>query len=97
MAGSIILFYRFTWKEAFHQLSEEERKALVARIEEGRNKVGATLIVHCHSRWASEQWRGFGVEEYPSLEALQEFSKWQEEMSLFRYMTSETMLGSKVA
>jgi hypothetical protein len=96
MADPIILFYRYTWKEAFHQLSEEEQKALVARLEEGRNKVGAKLIVHCHSRWASEQWRGFGVEEYSSLEALQEFSKWQDEMNLFRYMTSETMLGNKV-
>jgi hypothetical protein len=95
MVGTIILFYRFNWKESFYQLSEEKKKALLAKIEEGRDKVGAKLLVHCHSRWASEQWRGFGVEEYPSLEALQEFSKWQDNMNLFRYMTSETMLGSK--
>jgi hypothetical protein len=95
MAGTVMLFYRFNWKEAFYQLSEEEQKALGAKIQEGQDKFGVKRIVHCDSRWATEQWRGFGVEEHLSLEALHDYSKWQEDMKLYRYMYVETMLGSK--
>ena len=54
MAGAICLFFRFNLKEAWYQLSEEERKALGAKLQEGRDKVGAKMIVRCRSRWATD-------------------------------------------
>lgn len=48
----------------------------------------------CDSRWSSQQWRSFSVEEYPSVEALQEHMKRLETMNWWRYLEITTILGT---
>ena len=93
MAGPIYKLWMMRLTEAGHQLSEEEQNAAVAKVNEAMEKVGGKRVVLCKSRWASEQWEYFGVDEFPSIAAVQEFADLTEGGS--RYNESFTILGTK--
>jgi hypothetical protein len=86
--------YRLGIKEAWYQLSKEQQDAMFAKVDEARKSVGAKTLVFCNSAWNSEQWLYWGVEEFPSMEALQEYARCLEEMNWFRYSESEILLGT---
>jgi hypothetical protein len=75
-------------------LTKEEQDQLLGKVEEALKKVGGKSIVFCNSGWASEKWWYWGVEEYPSLEAIQEHTKLLTELNWMRYCDSETLLGT---
>lgn len=50
----------------------------------------------CNSAWNSEQWLYWGVEEFPSIEAVQEFARCLMDLNWFRYVDSEILLGTAV-
>ena len=82
------------YKEAYYQLSEEEKgnlwKQLFKKYEELDAKL-ATPYYNC--RWSTDQYQTFFIVEYPDVEsAIQETAN-VEEIGLFRYMVSETILG----
>ena len=95
MAGPIYKMFRAGVKEAWYQLSKEEQDALFAKIQDAMKSVGGKSMLVCNSSWNSEQWLFWGVEEFPSLEAVQEYSRCLEELNWFRYVDSEVLLGSK--
>ena len=53
-------------------------------------------MLFCDSSWNSEEWLYWGVEEFPSMEAVQEFARRLMELDWFRYIDSEVLLGTKV-
>jgi hypothetical protein len=59
--------------EASYQLSDNDRKEIWAKHDEAYQKAGVKFILICDSSWMSEQFLFWGVEEYPSIEAVQEF------------------------
>ena len=95
MAGPIYKMFRIGIKEAWYELSKEQQDAMFAKVDEARKTVGGKVILLCNSTWTSEQWLYWGVEEFPSLEAVQEYSRCLEELNWFRYVDSEVLLGSK--
>src|SRR5262245_21635739 len=96
MAGPIYKMFHARWTEAWYQLSQEQRDALFAKMEETGKRLGAKQVLICDSSWNSEKWLFWGVEEYPSMEALQEYSNCLVELNWFRYCDSEILLGSAV-
>lgn len=96
MAGPVYKMFYMRLKEAWLQLSKEEQDALFARMEEEFKKVGGTSMLMCNSSWSSEKWRYWGVEEYPNIEAVQEYDRCLNELQWFRYCDSETLLGTKL-
>ena len=96
MAGPIYHMFRARWKEAWFQLSKEERDTIFDKIGEALNKVGGKPVIICDSSWDSEQWWFWGVEEYPSIEAVQEHARLLNEVEWLRYVDSETLLGTAV-
>src|SRR5512134_580215 len=96
MTGPIYKMFRTEPKEAWFQLSKEQQDALLARIEEARKSVGGKVMVFCDSSWNSEKWLYWGVEEFPGMEAVQEFTRCLMELDWFRYIDSEILLGTKV-
>ena len=96
MTGPIYKMFRAGIKEAWYQLSKEEQDAMFARIEEARKSVGGKTILFCNSGWNSEHWLYWGVEEFPSMEAVQEFAKCLDDLNWFRYIESDIMLGTAV-
>ena len=95
MAQAIYKVFLGKFTEAWHQLSEAEQASLSAKIGAALDKVGGKRVVLCDSSWASEQWQGFGVEEFPGIEAVQEHTKLLNELNWFRYFNSITTLGTE--
>jgi hypothetical protein len=81
--------------EAWYQLSEEEQNDLFAKIGEALEKVGGKAVLYCDSRWSSEQWQWFGVEEYPDIEAVQKLSEIHNELNWHQYIDSISVLGTE--
>ena len=82
-------------KDAWYQLSEEERASVAGKDRESFEKVGAEFVVRCECSWASQQWLYFGVARYPNVEALQEHGRNQWQNEKFRYFEVVTVLGTE--
>ena len=96
MAGPIYKMFYSRMKEAWFQLSKEEQDAKFAQISDALQSVGGTSVLICDSTWASEKWWFWGVEEFPSMEAVQEYAKCLVDLEWFRYCDAETLLGSQM-
>jgi hypothetical protein len=96
MAGPIYKMFRIRTKDAWYQLSEAEQNAFFEKLDEAMEKVGGKTILTCNSRWHSEEWSLWGVEEFPSLEAVQDLARLLGEMKWFRYCESESILGTAI-
>jgi hypothetical protein len=94
MAGPIYRMFYSRMKEAWYQLSAEERADRRGQPgdEERQRNVGA----HVRLQLGSEKWVTWGVEEFPSLEAMQEYARCLAELDWFRYCEAETLLGTKM-
>ena len=92
----IYRFYRLRWLDEWYRLSEEEKETLLSRVGEARDEVSGHRIVECQSGWANETWHVFGIEEYPSVEALQEHRRLLERVNWFQYVESESMVGTSL-
>ena len=95
MSGPIYKMYMGRYTEAWYALPDDQRKALFDQVQGAMKQFGARSVIDCHSEWASEQWHWFGVEEYPSLEAVQQYSLRVRELQWYRYIQSTTLLGTK--
>jgi hypothetical protein len=84
MHGSSTRWARFS--EAWYQLSEEERNSLKAKHDEAFEKAGAKRPIICDSSWSSDQWSFAGVEEFPNIEAVQDYMAALNELNWFRYV-----------
>jgi hypothetical protein len=96
MAQPIYKMWRVAPKEAWYQLSKEQQDALFAKLADAMKSVGGKSMVYCDSAWHSEHWLVFGVEEFPSLEAVQEYNRRLIELDWFRYLDSDILLGTTV-
>jgi hypothetical protein len=82
--------------EAWYQLSEEEQADLMDKVIGLVEQAGGKTVSVCDSGWSSEQWLGFGVEEFPDIEAVQKHTEGLDELDWFRYIETMTFLGSKM-
>jgi hypothetical protein len=81
--------------EAWYQLSKEEQNNLIANLNEALEKVGGKRPLLCNSSWSSDQWSFAGFEEFPNIEAVQEFTAALQKLNWFRYCESTNVLGTK--
>jgi hypothetical protein len=81
--------------EAWYQLSEKAQAELLGKVQAALTQVGGKSIILCDSSWTSEKWPVFGVEEYPTIEAVQAHSKLLTELNWPRYLVSTTLLGTE--
>jgi len=96
MEGPVYKFFRIRMTEAWYQLSEEERNGILAQEAEIRAKLGVTNLAWCNSGWNNERWELFGIHEYPDMDTMRKHYDGMVSKGMFRYMDSETMLGTKV-
>ena len=96
MAQAIHHLYLVKPTEAWHQLTREEQDNLFAKAAEALAQVGGKALVLCNSRWASEQWPFWEVEQYPNIEAVQKHEELLGAFNWYRYMESMTLLGTEV-
>ena len=82
--------------ESWYRLSKEEQDDLMAKVVDALDKVGGKRVLMCDSAWSSEMWPGWGVEEFPDIEAVQKHSQALNELNWpFQYAESFTLYGTK--
>ena len=92
--SKVYKFWRIKrWTEAWNQLSEEERDRIFSGMQKNLEGVGGKWILRCRCSWANEEYRAWGVNEYPSLEAAVKDGENLRKMDFERYVMSESMLG----
>jgi len=96
MAQSIYKLFTFKPTEAWYQLSEDEKNKHKAGLADALKKVGGKEIISCFSGWNSEQILGWGVEQFPNIEAVTKHHSLLVGLNWFRYFDSNSYLGTKV-
>ena len=95
MSGPVYKLWMFKYTEAYYRLSEDERSSILAKLQAAYEKVGGEQTIVCLSGWSAEQWLAFGIDEFPDMDAAQEFFGLINEHEHFRYVESMSMLGTK--
>ena len=96
MTRPIYKVFMFKPTEAWYQLSEQKKTQLKAQLAKGLKQVGGKEVVSCFSGWNSEQYLGWGVEQFPSIEAVQKHHSLLVDLKWFRYFESNSYLGTQV-
>ena len=95
MAGQVCKVYIVRgFKEAGYALSQEELEAKLAQVNAARPECGGRLLVNALARWSSYEIYGFGAEIFPDLESLQKHTAALDELNWFRYIDSESFIGT---
>ena len=83
-------------KEAFYNLSEEEKMEFMLKDRKNLDELGCKVLMMIDCRWSNEEWNYVGVEEWPTLEALEKRAKFEnEELEKFRIIEAKTLLGTR--
>jgi hypothetical protein len=91
----IIRFYFARMKKAFMDLSEEEKMAFMRKDRENLDELGMKAVIMVNCRGSNEEWDYIGVEEWPTIDAIKEREKFEnEELKVHKYAESKTCLGS---
>lgn len=96
MTGPVFKMFHARWTEAWYQLSAEQRNAIFQQMTEVTERLGIKSTIVCDSSWNSDRWLFWGVEEYPDMAAVQEYATRLVELDWFRYVDSETLLGTRI-
>jgi len=94
MSQPIYKVFHVKFNEFWFQLSKPEQDSLLQKVSAALDQVGGKSHVVCDCHWSSEAWNGFGLEEYPSIEAVQEHDRLLQELNWFRYQDSMITLGT---
>jgi hypothetical protein len=91
---TIIRLYFTKMKEAFRELSNKEKTAFMRKDRENLDNLGMKAVTMIDCRWSNDEWDYVGVEEWPSLEAIESREQFEnEELEVFKYVESKTLLG----
>lgn len=80
--------------EAYYQLSEEAKKALWNNVDKVIKEARAEMYgPYYDCRWSNDQYEMWFTMKYPNIESAIADTLGVQKAELFRYMTSETILG----
>jgi len=96
MAQPIYKFFMVRFLEPWYQLSEEEQKSFLAKLDEALEKAGGKRPIICDTSWSSDQCLVAGMEEFPNIEAVQNYMAAVSKLNLFRYVEATSVLGTKM-
>ncbi len=91
----IIRLYFAKIREVFYDLPDQEKMAFMRKDRENLDALGMKAVMMIDCRWSNEEWDYVGVEEWPTIEALEQRAKFEkEELGVFKYVKSKTYLGT---
>jgi hypothetical protein len=84
-------------KPAFFELSEEEQQEFMRKDREKMEELGYKLHFMLDCSWSNDEWQFIGIEEWPSMESIEEISKFHEEvLNVSKYGEYKTYLATLV-
>jgi hypothetical protein len=91
----VIRLYFVKMKEAFINLSEEEKQAFMQKDRENLDHLGMKAVMMIDCRWSNDEWDYVGIEQWPTMEAIDQREQFEnEELDVFKYAESKTHLGT---
>lgn len=91
----IIRLYFAKMKDAFRELSEEEKMVFMRKDRENLDELGMKAVTMIDCSWSNDEWDYIGVEQWPSLAAIERREQFEnEELEVFKYVESKTLLGT---
>jgi hypothetical protein len=93
MAQEIYKVWLMKYTDAWYRLSPEEQANHMAKIMEALKQVGGEEVMMRTSAWSSEKWLGWGVEKFPSIEAVQQHTLLLFQLKHYLYIEGESYLG----
>ncbi len=85
-------------KPAYFELSEEEQQEFMRKDREKMEELGYKLHFMLDCSWSTDEWQFIGIEEWPSMESIEEISKFHEEvLEVSKYGEYKTYLGTLVS
>jgi hypothetical protein len=96
MSEPIYKFFTGRFLPEWYQLSKEEQESILAKLNDALAKLGAKRIVLCNTYWSTDEWLWAGVEEFPSIEAVQKYMAALHELNWDRYTEATSLLGTKL-
>jgi hypothetical protein len=97
MNEPVYRFFRGRFTDAWYQLSQSEQDKVFAEMGNAfQESNGKAVVGPCLTCWSSD-WHVFGVEVYPSLEAVQTWRETMARLNCFRYFELESMIGVQQA
>jgi len=96
MAQPVYKVWMMKYTESWYKLSKEEQEKHDAKIAEALKSVGGEMVLMRVSLWCSENWLFWGVEKFPSIEAVQQHSELLFNLNHFQYVESTSYLGSEM-
>jgi hypothetical protein len=85
MSEPIYKFFTGKFLPDWYQLSKEEQKSLLAKLDEARAKLGVKMVLLCETYWSTDQWIWAGVEEFPNIDTAQKYMTALYELNWSRY------------
>ena len=96
MAQPVYKVWMMKYKDAWYKLSKEEQAKHTEQIAEALKQVGGEQIMVRVSVWSSEKWLAWGVEKFPSIEAVQQHAMILFNLNHFQYFESNSYLGMEM-
>jgi len=91
----IIRLFFAKMKEAFNNLPDEEKLAFMKRDRQNLDKLGMKAVTMVNCSWSNEDWDYIGVEQWPSMAAIEEREQFENEvLGVSKYIVSKTILGT---
>ena len=91
----IIRLFFAKMKKEFIDLPEEEKMAFMQKDRANLDKLGMKAISMIDCSWSNEEWDYIGVEQWPTMAAVEKREKFEkEELEVFRYVEAKTYLGT---
>jgi hypothetical protein len=85
--------YLFKRNSDYFQLAPDKLADLRARMNIRQKELGILNLFNARMAWSNEHYEFFGVEYYPSLRAVQEYTRCLVELRFLRLVESESFLG----
>jgi len=91
----IIRLFFAKLKDTFIALPEEEKIAFMRKDRENLDELGMKAVTMIDCSWSNEEWDYIGVEQWPSLEAIEMREQFEnDKLEVFKYVESKTYLGT---
>ena len=91
----IIRLFFAKMKDTFIDLPEEGKIAFMRKDRENLDELGMKAVTMIDCSWSNEEWDYIGVEQWPSLEAIEIREQFEnDELEVFKYVESKTYLGT---
>jgi hypothetical protein len=95
MGQPVIFLFMGSMKKSWSELSEEEQSQMMAKVGASRDEVGGKGIVGAWCEWSTPDYQFFGVEEYPSIDALRKHIAAQREMGFTDHLEETYVVGRR--